>query len=229
MSRSIIFAVRLHAFASEFLKPFAVLSTVAVTVLFPVPAQADSWKIDPSHSAALFSVRHMMVSNVRGDFSNVSGTVEYDPQKPTNAKVDAKIDVSTINTGDAKRDEHLRNKDFFDVEKFPHMTFVSKKFIKSGTSKSQTANKMRVIGDLTLHGVTKEVVLELDGPTDVVTDKKGNSRMGATATTKINRKDFGMTYNSVLDTGGVAIGEEIPITIELELHKSKEKDVATSK
>lgn len=201
----------------------AVSSLVAATLFVPLAAQAESWKIDPSHSAALFSVRHMMVSNVRGDFSNVSGTVDYDPKRPTDSKVNAKIDVSTVNTGDGKRDEHLRNKDFFDVEKFPQMTFVSRKFIKSGS------NKLKVVGDLTLHGVTKEVVLDLDGPSPVVTDKKGNSRMGATATTKINRKDFGMAYNSVLDTGGVAIGEEIPITIELELHKSKENDVATSK
>lgn len=175
------------------------------------PALAAEWTIDGKHSAADFKIRHMMVSNVRGAVSGATGTVNYDPKKPKETSVDAELDVATINTNEPARDEHLRGAEFFDVKKFPKMTFKSKKVT------SATANKISLLGDLTMHGITKEVTLNVDGPTPVSKEASGKERMGATATTKVNRKDFGIQYNKQLDNGGVALGEDVDITIELEL------------
>lgn len=187
--------------------------SVALSVLLMSPAFAATYKIDPAHSGAQFSIRHMMVSNVRGQFSKVNGTVEYDPKNPKASKVDASIDVATVDTRESSRDEHLKGPDFFDVSKYPTMTFKSKKVV------SATKGKMKVLGDLTLHGVTKEVVLNVDGPSAPIKDQKGTERTGASATATINRKDFGITYNKNLDGGGIALGEEVPITLEVELAK----------
>jgi polyisoprenoid-binding protein YceI len=179
-------------------------------------AFAQNYTIDGSHSKAQFSVRHMMVSNVRGEFSKIKGTVSYDEKNPAATRIEATIDVASINTGEPKRDEHLKSPDFFDVAKYPTITFISK-------SARKTANGLAVTGDLTIHGVTKEVVLQVEGPSPEVRDPWGNLRRGATATTKINRKDFGLTWNAALETGGVVVGDEVSITIDVEAVRQAEK------
>lgn len=177
----------------------------------PAPSKAV-YEIDSSHSAAHFSVRHLMISNVKGEFSKVTGTVVYDPNDPGATEIDAAIDVTTINTRDGQRDAHLRTADFFDTEQYPTLTFKSTQVRKS-------KDKLQVKGDLTMHGVTREVTLEVDGPTSEVKDPWGNTRVGATASTKINRKDWGLTWNSALETGGVLVGEEVTITLDIEAVK----------
>lgn len=172
-------------------------------------AWGHEYAIDGSHSSAGFSVRHLMVSNVKGDFKKISGKIEYDEKTPESLRIEAVIDAASIDTRDAKRDEHLRSPDFFDVAKYPTIEFRSKRIEKSG-------GKLAVRGDLTIHGVTREVVLDLDGPTPEIKDPRGNFRRGATATTKINRKDFGLTWSRTLETGGVVVGDEVSITIEVE-------------
>ncbi|MEO8129575.1 MAG: YceI family protein [Bryobacteraceae bacterium] len=170
----------------------------------------SQYEIDPAHTRAHFKVRHLMVSNVRGEFSKVTGSATYDPSDLSSAKLEATIDASTVNTSEPQRDEHLKSPDFLDVAKFPTITFVSKSFAKTG------ADTLKVTGDLTIHGVTKEVVLNVEGPTDEVKDPWGNVKAGATATTKINRKDFGLTWNQALETGGLLVGEDITITLDVE-------------
>lgn len=177
----------------------------------PVMAADSDWQIDPYHSAANFSVKHMMVSNVRGAFAKVAGTVDYDGKNLKLAKVDATIDTASINTNDEKRDEHLRGGDFFDAKKYPTITFKSKKIVPAGKG------KFSMTGDLTMHGVTKTVTLAVEGPTAPIKDQKGKQHIGATATGKINRRDFGITYNSVLDNGGVAVSDEVQLTLDVEL------------
>jgi len=181
-----------------------------VLALAAAPAAlAQSYTIDGAHSKAQFSVRHMMVSNVRGEFTKVKGTIDYDEKNPAAIRIEATIDVASINTGEPKRDEHLKSPDFFDVAEHPLITFRSR-------SARKTANGLAVTGDLTIHGVTKEIVLQVEGPSPEVRDPWGNLRRGATAITKINRKDFGLTWNAALETGGVVVGDEISITIDVE-------------
>ena len=174
-------------------------------------SQAVTYVIDPSHSTAGFKVRHLMVSNVRGEFSDVAGTVVFDAEDSANSKVEAAIDATTIQTRDNQRDQHLKSADFFDVEKFPKITFISKKVAPVGEG------EWRVVGDLSIHGVTKEVVLDVEGPTPEVKDPWGNIKIGATATTKVNRKDFGLGWNVALEAGGVLVGDEVAIQLELEM------------
>ena len=188
------------------------ISTI-IALALPTFACASTWTIDPEHSNVGFKVRHLMVSNVKGSFEKHTGTVEIDDKDITKSKVEVSIDTNSINTNVQKRDEHLRNAYFFDVAKYPTMTFVSKKVATAGK------DKLKVTGDLTLHGVTKQVVLDVEGPTKESKDPWGNIRKGATATTKINRKDFGLVWNKALETGGVAVGEEITITLEIEMIK----------
>ncbi len=176
-------------------------------------SQAITYTIDPTHSTAGFKVRHLMVSNVRGEFSGVTGTVVIDPGAPENSRVDATIDARTVHTRDEQRDTHLKSADFLDVEKFPTITFVSKKITGSD-------GEWKVTGDLTIHGVAKEVTLDVEGPSPEVKDPWGNVKTGASATTKISRKDFGMVFNMALETGGVMVGDEVTITLELELLRS---------
>lgn len=173
------------------------------------------YDIDSAHSSAQFAVRHMMVTNVRGEFTKVTGTVEYDPTNPAAAKVQATIDATTINTREAKRDAHLKSADFFEVEKFPSITFVSKRTMPA------SPGKLKLVGDLTMHGVTKEVVLDVEGPTPEVKDARGGVKMGASATAKVSRKDFGLTWNRVLEAGGVTVGDEVTITLDIELNRRK--------
>jgi polyisoprenoid-binding protein YceI len=194
------------------------MNRIAITALMLASvagAAPATYKIDPAHSGATFAIRHLMISNVRGQFGNITGTVEYDPQNLAATKVAASIDVSTVDTRQPKRDAHLKTADFFDVEKFPTMTFVSKRLMPAAPG------KLKLLGDLTLHGVTREIALDVEGPTPEMKDSRGVVRMGASATGKLNRKDFGMNYQQPLDAGGVALGEEVSITIDLELIRAK--------
>ena len=189
------------------------MRTFMVMVLLgaALPAWAESaWEIDPAHSSVHFSVRHMMVSNVRGAFTKVAGTVQGDENDATHATVEATIDTSSIDTREAKRDEHLRSPDFLDVAKYPTMTFRSKKIGKVGDGRYD------VTGDLTLHGVTREVVLHVEGPSPATKDPRGALRAGASATTRIDRRDFGITWSKALDGGGVVVGNDIDVTIDVE-------------
>ncbi|TWJ17564.1 YceI family protein [Geobacter argillaceus] len=184
-----------------------------VTLAIPVFASAASWSIDTDHSSVGFKVRHMMVSNVKGDFGKFNGVVEIDDKDVTKSKVDVVIDTTSINTGVAKRDDHLKSADFFDVAKYPTMAFVSSKVKKAGN------DKLKVYGKLSLHGVTRDVVLDVEGPTKAYKDPWGNTKRGAVATTKISRKDFGLTYNAAIESGGVMVGDEVTIALEIELLK----------
>jgi polyisoprenoid-binding protein YceI len=174
------------------------------------PSPVPVYQIEPAHSAVHFSVRHLMISTVRGEFSQLSGEVGYDPAQPQTARIDAVIAAASIHTRDAQRDAHLRGPDFLDAEKFPSLEFHS-------SQAAVTASGLSVPGQLTLHGVTRPVTLEVRDITPEVKDPFGGVRRGATAQARINRKDFGLTYNMALETGGVLVGEEINIQIELEL------------
>src|ERR1035438_4842193 len=175
-----------------------------------LPALAADYDIDSAHSAAQFSVRHLMVSNVRGSFKKVTGKVVFDEANPSSTVVQASIDVSTVDTGEAARDTHLKSPDFFDLAKFPTMTFVSK-------SASKTSQGIDLSAHLTLHGVTKPVVLHVSDITKEIKAPRGMLRVGATATTVINRQDFGMVWNHNLDGGGVVVGNDVTITIDIEV------------
>jgi polyisoprenoid-binding protein YceI len=173
-----------------------------------------TYQIDPAHSSAQFSVRHMMITNVRGGFSSIKGTVVYDSENPGATTIEAVIDVSTIATLDTQRDAHLKSADFLDVDKYPTITFKSKKVEATGLGEA------KVTGDLTIHGVTKEVVLNVDGPTAEGKDPWGNTRIGASATTKIKRSDFGLTWNAALETGGIMVGDDLKIDLEVQMIKA---------
>ena len=191
---------------------------IAVVVLaMPALAGASTWNIDADHSNIQFKVRHLMVSNVKGVFGKVQGTVDIDDQNLAKSRVAVTIDTQSINTGVAKRDEHLKSADFFDVATFPTMTFVSTKVAHNGQ------DKLKVTGNLTLHGVTRPVQLDVEGPSADSKDPWGNTRRGVSATTKINRKDFGLAWNKALETGGVVVGDEVTITLEVEMIKDQTK------
>lgn len=177
-------------------------------------AQESSWRIDPSHSGAHFSVRHMMISTVRGEFTGITGSMKYDPKDPTRSTVEASIDCSTVNTGVAKRDAQMKTADFFDVAHYPAMTFKSRRVEKVGEG------KLKVTGDLTINAITREVVLDVDGPNGPIRDPRGNEKIGVTASTQISRKTFGITWNEVMESGGIAVADEVSITLDLELIKN---------
>ena len=187
--------------------------TAIVALALPALASASSWNIDPEHSNVGFKVKHMMVSNVRGSFDKYSGTLELNDKDISKSKVQVSINTDSVNTNAVKRDEHLRSADFFDAAKYPTMSFVSTKVAKAGK------DKLKVTGYLTLHGVTKEVVLLVEGPSKESKDPWGNIRRGVTGSTTINRKDFGLVWNAALETGGVAVGEEVTITLDIEFIK----------
>ncbi len=168
-----------------------------------------TWNIDASHSIAEFAVRHMMVSTVKGRFGRLEGAIEGDEANPTASSVRATIDVASIDTHDEQRDAHLRSDDFFNAEKYPHITFVSKRVERVD------AENFRVVGDLTIRDVTKEVVLETEFEGQV-RDPYGNQRAGFTGTTQINRSDFGVSFNGVLEAGGVIVGDKVKITLHIE-------------
>ena len=177
------------------------------------PAPTITWKIDPAHSSADFKVKHMMISHVKGSFSGLSGTLIEDPAEPTQSRVEASIDISTISTGDAQRDAHLKSADFFHHDQHPTMTFKSTKVEKKGEG------EYKVTGDLTLHGVSKPVTFVVEGPSAPGKDPWGNTRIGLSATAKINRKDFGLSWNAALETGGILVGEDVQITLEVQFIK----------
>ena len=189
----------------------ASVATVIVTTR-PASAQVATWDIDPAHSQATFQVRHLMVTNVRGDFGKMKGSVSWDGQDFSTVQAEATIDVASVNTREQKRDDHLRSPDFFDVTTHPTMTFKSKRSQEVGP------NKFKLVGDLTMRGVTKEVTLDVEA-TAPIKDMRGSTRIGAQATTKINRQDFGVKWNRSLDAGGVVVGDEVGITIDLALVK----------
>jgi polyisoprenoid-binding protein YceI len=170
-----------------------------------------TYKIDPAHSTAQFVARHMMITNVRGGFSGVEGTVDYDPKNPAASSIAVLIDANTINTLEAARDTHLKSADFLDVEKYPSITFKSSSITPDGDS------ELNVKGDLTIHGVTKPVVLRVEAPSAETKDPFGNARIGASATTRIKRSDFGLTWNATLETGGFLVGDSLKIELEVSL------------
>jgi len=173
-----------------------------------------TYTIEPAHSSAHFKVRHMMISNVRGEFGKVSGTVKFDPANLADSSITAEIDVHSINTREPDRDKHLKSPDFFDAANHPTIRFQSKKIEPDGPG------EYKVTGDLTIRGTTHEVVMHVEGATPEIKDPWGYTRRGAEATTKISRKDFGLAYNAVLETGGVMVGDEVEISLAIELVKA---------
>jgi polyisoprenoid-binding protein YceI len=172
-----------------------------------------TWAIDPVHSNAQFKVKHMMISNVKGEFSGVSGTLTLDNVDITKSRIEAVIDAATINTHDPQRDAHLKSADFFDVEKFPTLTFNSTHISRKGV------DVLEVAGDLSIHGVTQNAIFEVEGPSAPIKDPYGFTRIGLSATTRINRKDFGLTWNSVMEAGGLVVGDEVTITLDVQFVK----------
>ncbi|HYW48676.1 MAG TPA: YceI family protein [Bryobacteraceae bacterium] len=177
-------------------------------------ASATTYTIDPAHSNAHFKVRHMMIANVRGEFGKVAGTVRFDSAHPEASEIVAEIDVNSINTREPQRDAHLKSADFLDAANHPTIRFQSKKAQAAGPG------AYKVTGDLTIRGVTREVVLTVDGPTPENKDPWGVARSGAEATAKISRKDFGLNWNQALEAGGVLVGDHVDITIDVELMKA---------
>ena len=177
-------------------------------------ATVTTWKLDPAHSHAEFKVKHRMISNVKGSFSGLSGTLSENTDDATLSSIEASIDVSTISTGDTQRDTHLKSADFFDAEKFPVMTF------KSTQVKPNGDGGYNVTGDLTLHGQTRQQTFVVDGPSEPAKDPWGNTRIGLSATTKINRKDYGLNWNAALETGGILVGEDVTISLEVQFIKA---------
>ena len=195
------------------MRRIAVMAITALVLALPSAAPAGTWKLDSAHTGVQFKVRHLMVSYVRGDFEKVSGEIVYDEQDVSKSSANITIDAASINTRVAKRDKHLRSPDFLDVAKHPSITFKSKKVEKAGNG------KLKMTGDLTIRGATREVVLEVEGPTPPIKDLQGKTRVGGVASTRINRKDFGLTWNKALETGGVVVGDEVEITIDIEILK----------
>jgi polyisoprenoid-binding protein YceI len=174
----------------------------------------STWTLDPVHSVAEFKVRHMMISNVKGQFTRISGMLAFDQGKITNSRVEASIDASSINTRDPQRDAHLKSADFFEVEKYPALAFQSTSVKRTGE------DELAVTGDLTIHGVTRQVTFRVEGPTAPGRDPWGNTRVGLFASTKINRKDFGLTWNAALEAGAILLGDEITITLDVQFVKA---------
>ena len=183
-----------------------------MSAISPQPT-TSTWNIDPVHTTAEFKVRHMMISNVKGRFTGVTGVLTLDEEDLLGSHVETSIDAASINTHEADRDTHLKSADFLDVEKFPKLTFAS-------TSIARTEDgELEVEGNLTIHGVTRKVVFAVEGPTPPHKDPWGNTRIGWTATTKINRKDFGLNWNAALETGGILVGDEVTLTLDVEAVK----------
>jgi len=179
-----------------------------------VSTKTSTWNIDPVHSTAQFKVKHMMISNVKGEFTKITGKLVLDESNITKSQVEAFIDAKTINTREPDRDTHLKSADFLDVEKFPNLSFKSTQISKNGE------NELSVEGDLTMRGVTRKVVFEVEGPSPPTKDPWGNTRIGLSATTRVNRKDFGLNWNSVLEAGGILVGEEVAISLDVEFVKA---------
>lgn len=188
-------------------------AVLALAACIGLHAQAVNWRIDPLHSSAQFSVKHLMISTVRGQFGGVKGNIVYDPKNPAAATVEATIDCSTVNTGEPKRDSDLKTAEFFDVKNYPVMKFKSKRVEVAGGG----GGKLKLTGDLTINAVTREVVLDLDAPSQEIKDAQGRLKIGVSGMTKISRKEFGILYNPILETGGVTVSDEVSIVLEIEL------------
>jgi polyisoprenoid-binding protein YceI len=197
-------------------KLHSLLASLAIVVVTTISAlaQTSAWNIDPAHSTAQFTVRHLGISNVTGNFTKVSGTVDFDEKDIAKSQVAASIDVNSVDTRVEMRDKDLKSPNFFDAEKYPTIEFKSKRIAKTG-------GKLQLIGDLTIHGTTREVTLDVDGPTPEIADPWGNARRGFEATTTINRKDFGLVYNNLLKTGEAVVGDTVKIQIDVEFVKKK--------
>jgi polyisoprenoid-binding protein YceI len=198
------------------MRRFALAAVAAAALTAPVLAQTPvgptTWTVDTGHSSAGFSVKHLLVSTVRGTLGPVKGTVDYDGKSLDSIKADVTIDVNGLNTSNENRDRDLKGADFFDVAKFPTVAFKSRRAVADG------AGKFKLIGDLTMHGVTKEVTLDVEGPSPSLKQPNGSFKTGASATTTINRKDFGMRFNGMVETAPV-VSDEVKITIDIELNK----------
>ncbi|MCK6557408.1 YceI family protein [Candidatus Binatia bacterium] len=186
------------------------IATLAAT-LTAGGAHAGTWVIDPSHTNVQFAVKHMVISTVRGHLGKVSGTLNLNEQDVTGSTIEATIDANGIDTRDAKRDQHLREPDFLDTAKYPTITFKSKKIVKVAN------DRYTVLGDLTLRGVTKEVTLEVEGSPNPLKDPFGNNKIGGVAKTRLNRKDFGVNFSKVMDNGGLVVGNDVDVIIDVEL------------
>jgi polyisoprenoid-binding protein YceI len=191
------------------------LIVLVVVIAAPLAASADTWQIDPVHTTVGFSVRHMTISTVRGQFNKVAGTITANDNDPATAVIEATIDTASIDTHSPDRDSDLKSANFLDVAKYPTMTFKSKKIEAAGPG------KYNVVGDLTLHGVTKEATLAVEATGAPIKDPWGNMRAGATATTTINRKDFGLTWNKMIEAGGAVVGDAVAVEIDVEAVKKK--------
>jgi polyisoprenoid-binding protein YceI len=196
---------------NRYVSRIAVVAGMAVGFSLSARAATSTWQIDPQHSSAQFAVRHLGLSTVRGAFSKLSGTMLLDDQDIRKSSVEVTIDVNTVDTREPDRDKDLRSERFFDVAHFPTMTFKSKKV------EQLAPGKLRVTGELTIRGTSREVTLDVDGPTTPVRDPWGNQRLAATATTKINRQDYGVKWNANLDNGGVVVGDDVNITLDVEM------------
>ena len=185
-----------------------------MTTATAAQTSVNTWAIDPAHSVAEFKVKHMMISNVKGQFTGVSGTLERHEGDVTKSKVEVTIDAASVNTRDAQRDAHLKSADFFEVEKFPTLSFKSTRIIP------KNHDELAVEGQLTIHGVTHTVRFAVEGPTAPAKDPWGNTRIGISATTKINRRDYGLTWNTALEAGGILVGEEVTITLDVQFVKA---------
>ena len=182
------------------------------TAAQPEPS-TSSWQIDPVHSTAQFKVRHLMISNVKGEFTSIKGTLHLDSSDVTKSTVEAIIDTNSINTREPQRDAHLKSADFLEIEKFPNITFKSSKISK------EEGGEFAVEGDLTIHGVTRSVTLDVEAPSAPQKDPWGGLRIGIEATTKINRKDFGLVWNATLETGGFMVGDEVTVALDVQFIK----------
>lgn len=194
------------------MQPFILTVSLGLATAAPVATTASTWEVDTAHSEVGFKVRHLAVSNVRGNFTKFSGTVKLDEKNIANSSVVVTVDTRSVNTNNQKRDKHLRSSDFFDADRYPEMKFVSTRVRKSGDG-------LEVTGNLTLHGVTKPITLAVEGPTGEVKDPWGKTRRGATARATINRQDFGLRWSKTLETGGLVVGNDVKIELEVELIK----------
>ena len=189
------------------------LFLIVLILLIPHLSFAENWKIDPAHTAVEFKIKHLMISWVKGTFTDVKGSVVYDEAEPGKSSVNVQVATASVDTSNKKRDDHLRSPDFFDVVTYPVMSFVSKDIVVANGIPTQ------INGELTLHGETRAVTLDVEEFSQTITDPWGNTRRGASASTTINRKDFGLTWNKALEAGGVVVGEEVRISLEVELIK----------
>jgi polyisoprenoid-binding protein YceI len=201
----------------QLLAKFSLAATLAASLAVPSPAATTTWQIDPAHTAAGFSVKHMMIATVRGQFKGVTGTVNWDDQDIDKSSVDVTIDATTVDTGEPKRDADLKSPNFLDVTTYPTITFKSTKIEKI------SSGKMKVTGNLTIRGVTKSVVLSVEGPSGAIKDPYGKTRVALNATTTVNRMDYGVKWNAKLDGGGMVVSDNVDITIDLEMTKKEAK------